>query len=377
MIDPADFHQELRKHDITFYAGVPDSLLKDFNAYIQKHAPPKHHIVTANEGSAVAAAVGHYLATSKSSLVYMQNSGLGSAINPLVSLADPAIYRTPLLLLIGWRGEPGVKDEPQHVKQGAITLPLLTSLDIPHHIIDASCKTAGKALTPAINHMEKSSGPVAIVVRKDTFIPYSQSAISQQKVVYRLTREEVIKKVIASIDAQDAIVATTGKASRELFELRSSQHQKHDQDFLTVGSMGHASQIALGIALAQPARKVYCLDGDGAALMHMGALATIGQVAPKNLKHIIINNGVHDSVGGQPTAGFSVNFVSLAKACSYKSAHTVSTFNDLQQYLPDFNTTVGPSLLEIRVKPGARANLGRPTLSPIENKRLFVNFLRK
>ncbi|HBE89681.1 MAG TPA: phosphonopyruvate decarboxylase [Candidatus Andersenbacteria bacterium] len=376
MITPAAFYRELAKHSISFFAGVPDSLLKDFNAYITDHTPPSRHIIAINEGAAVAAAAGYHLATSGIGLVYLQNSGLGNAANPLISLADPLVYRIPVLLLIGWRGEPGVKDEPQHIKQGAITLSLLASMGIPYQIIDSTNDHAKEPVLKAVKQLTKSSGPVAIVVRKATFTSYQSTPAASHHIPYELTREEAIQIVTGQLKRSDVIISTTGKTSRELFEIRTRNRQSHNRDFLTVGSMGHASQIALGISLARPRRRVICIDGDGAALMHLGSLATIGLTSPPNFRHVILNNGVHDSVGGQATAGFNVDFTSLALSCRYKYANRAINRRELKKILPKFLTSTSPALLEIRLRPGARSDLGRPTTSPLNNKKAFMSFLR-
>jgi phosphonopyruvate decarboxylase len=369
-----DFYNALTKHNITFFTGVPDSLLKDICAYITDHTGSDRHIITANEGNAVALAVGYYLSTGYPGLVYMQNSGLGNTVNPLTSLADPDVYSIPLLMLIGWRGEPDVKDEPQHAKQGKITLQLLETLGVPYSVIPEEPVQALLVLQEATRVMEQRRCPYALVVRANTFQPYKL----QEQIVtsYEMVREDAIKSFAEWNQPQDLVVSTTGKASRELFEQR--QHVgRMGQDFLTVGSMGHASQIALGIALMHADRQVFCLDGDGAFIMHMGALATIGSQHVPNFKHIVINNGAHDSVGGQPTAGFDIDIPSIAQACGYTHAATAETREQLMAQLDHLRALRGPALLEVRVNKGARPNLGRPTTSPIQNKESFMTLLQK
>ena len=333
MIACKAFYDEVHSHGISFFAGVPDSLLKDFCAYITAHTPPQRHIIAANEGGAVALAAGHYLATGNPGLVYMQNSGQGNAVNPLTSLADPDVYGMPMLLVIGWRGEPGTKDEPQHVKQGAITLALLDTLGIQYQILPDNMADLRKCMQTAMHAIQSKQMPYALVVKKDTFEPYRQPILQQASApsTLALTREDAIQALVALLDSDDIVVSTTGKTSRELFECRMAAAQKSmAQDFLTVGSMGHASQIALGIALAKPARRVYCFDGDGALIMHMGALAIIGTQPSSNFKHIVLNNGAHDSVGGQPTAGFEIDIPSIALACGYKVALSAETLAELR-----------------------------------------------
>ncbi len=357
---------------VDFYAGVADSLLGPFCIYLDDHADDRH-VVAANEGGAVALACGYHLATEKVPLVYMQNSGQGNAINPLLSLAAPDVYSIPLLLMIGWRGEPGTKDEPQHVKQGEVTVSLLEAMDIPYSILPSEPETARACVTELLAIAVAENRPVALVVRKDTFEPYKSTVKAAAD--FQMTREQAVEAVAATLDPADAIVATTGKLSRELYEYRDRAGQGYERDFLTIGGMGHASQIAMGIALAQPGRQVFCLDGDGAMLMHMGSAAIVGAAGVENFKHVIFNNGVHDSVGGMATAGLSVSFTEIVKGCGYVEAWRVERYEGLAGKVADLRAARGPALLEIMVKKGARADLGRPKISPIENKTAFVEFL--
>ena len=375
MLNCKEFFDLLHGEGIDFFSGVPDSLLKFFNSYILDNVDQNQHIIAANEGNAIALASGYYLATTKIGLVYMQNSGLGNAINPLVSLSDKEVYGIPVLLLIGWRGEPGLKDEPQHQKQGKITLKLLETLDIPYEILTKDIEDTKMKLSYAIKYMNKFNAPFALVVKKGTFEKYEQINESQQN--YELSREKAINLIIDNLDEQDVVVSTTGMISRELFESRTQKNQKHETDFLTVGSMGHASQIALGIAISNPKKQVFCLDGDGSVIMHMGSLGIIGSKQLKNFKHIILNNESHDSVGGQPTVGNIINFVSLAKSCKYKNSFKVLTEIELNKKMLKLKSDDGPILLEIMVNRGNRKDLGRPTKTPKENMNLFMNFLSK
>ena len=367
MINCKDFYNLLTKNGIDFFTGVPDSLLKDFCVYLTDNS--NNHVIAANEGNAIALATGYHLATGKIGLVYMQNSGIGNAINPLLSLADPEVYNIPMLLLIGWRGEPGKKDEPQHIKQGKITLDILDTLKIPYAVLLNSIEDLEKKI-----NISDINSPYALVVRKGTFEQYKLQ--KEMGTNYELTREDAIKLVVYSLDKQDIVVSTTGKTSRELFEYREALNQGYERDFLTVGSMGHSSSIALGIALQKPDRNVYCLDGDGSVIMHMGSLAIIGQQKPKNFKHIIFNNGCHESVGGQPTAGFEIDFPAIANACGYKLALKVETVDEIKRGINSLKLlNRGPGLLEIRVNKDSRLDLGRPTTTPIENKEDFMKFL--
>lgn len=373
MLSPKIFIESLAAKGVDFFAGVPDSLLKNVCAFISDTLDDRHNIIAANEGAAVGLAAGHYLATGHIPCVYMQNSGEGNAINPLASLTDKEVYGIPVLLVIGWRGEPGVHDEPQHVKQGKITLPLLDAMGIRHEILSQDETEFRSQLYGAVRHMSETGEAFAFIVRKNTFEPYTLQRHEVNE--YPLSREEAIQKVAASLSAKDVIVSTTGMISRELFEYRTAQGQGHERDFLTVGSMGHASQIALGIALEKTDRRVWCFDGDGAALMHLGSVAIIADKAPENFVHVIFNNGAHDSVGGQPTVGLKVNLAGIAKAAGYKDAVSVTTAEDLGSALKVLKTMRGPVLLEVRVHRGNRKDLGRPTTTPIQNRDALMEFM--
>jgi phosphonopyruvate decarboxylase len=374
MIKTQEFYESLNQNGVDFYTGVPDSLLKDICSYISDNASKEKHVISANEGAAVALATGYYLATSKLPLVYMQNSGFGNTINPLLSLADPKVYSIPMLLVIGWRGEPGIKDEPQHVKQGEVSETLLKTLNIPYVIISNQTLGIDKMIKDSIEHAKTNNTPFTILVKKGTFEPYSLK--TKLKTNFDLTREQAIIKSTELLSDSDIIVATTGKTSRELFEFRSRNNQGHHRDFLTVGGMGHANQIALGIAIAKPNKTVYCFDGDGAVLMHTGSLGIIGDLKTDNFKHIIFNNGAHDSVGGQPTIGFDIDFGKIAKSFNYTKVFRIEKLNDFDEIFMKFQKEKGPCLLEIIVNKGARKDLGRPTVSPNENKLDFMSFIK-
>ncbi len=374
MIRSQEFHEWLVAHGVDFYAGVPDSLLKPVCFYLADHVGDKH-VVAANEGGAVALACGYHLATGKVPLVYMQNSGQGNAVNPLLSLADREVYSIPMLLLIGWRGEPGKKDEPQHVKQGKVTVGLLEEMDIPWRVLEPEPDAAQRSVDELMAIAVAENRPVVLLVRKGTFEAYQPK--DQLSSNFEMTREEAIEAVAAQLGERDAIVSTTGHISRELYEYRARNSHGHQQEFLTVGAMGHASQIAMGIALAKPDRQVFCLDGDGAMLMHMGGTAIVGAASVANFKHVILNNGVHDSVGGMATVGLRVSFTQIAKACGYTEAWRVERSADVPGRIAELRAATGPAMLEIMVKKGARADLGRPKTTPIENKTAFTQFLSR
>lgn len=377
MVNPLEFRAALDEADIRFVTGVPDSLLKDVCACISSCYPKERHIIAANEGGAVGLAIGHYLATARPALVYMQNSGLGNVVNPIASLADPQVYGIPMLLMVGWRGEikaddTQLHDEPQHVKQGKMTIAQLEILGIPYRIIDENTQDISTILKSLVEQTLERSGPVAILVRKQTFSAYKLTA--QRDDSHLLTREAAIKLLIDALPEDTPVVSTTGMASRELFEHRKAATQTYDHDFLTVGGMGHASQIATGIAIAQPKQKVVCIDGDGAMLMHMGGLAISGKQA--NLIHIVINNGAHDSVGGQPTMAESLNLAMIAADCGYGYVVRVATEQEILQHINLAVKGNSSAFIEIKCRCGARADLGRPDRAPVANKADFMKFLK-
>ena len=378
MIRPEFFIEKLRENGIDCFAGVPDSLLKNICAYITDHCDVEHNIIAANEGAAVGLAAGHYLATGQPACVYMQNSGEGNIINPLASLTDPEVYNIPVLLLVGWRGRPGVHDEPQHVKQGKVTTGLLNTMGINFDVLSKEEDKAEKQIAKAIDALKKKD-VYALVIEKDTFEDYKLQNVEKNNLT--ISREEAIQTVAAALGEKDCIVSTTGMISRELFEYRAAMNQGHERDFLTVGSMGHASQIALGIAMAKPDRKVWCFDGDGAAIMHMGSMAIVANKAPKNYVHVVFNNGAHDSVGGQPTVGLKIDLPAVAKAVGYKSVYSVDSIDALHEQLSIINSQLSineyPIFLEIHVRKGNRKDLGRPTTTPIQNKEALMSFLQK
>ncbi len=374
MIRPQFFIDTLGAHGIDFFAGVPDSLLKSICAYISDHIDGKHNIITANEGGAVGLAAGYHLATGRIGCVYMQNSGEGNIINPLASLTDKEVYNIPVLLLIGWRGRPGVHDEPQHVKQGKVTLELLETMGVAHTVLSKEEDLAGEQIAQAIAHMRATNEVYALVVEKDTFDTYTLQQGRPSELT--LSREEAIQTVAATLDEKDVIVSTTGMISRELFEFRTARGESHERDFLTVGSMGHASQIALGIALEKPDRHVWCFDGDGAVIMHMGSMAIVAEKAPANYIHVVFNNGAHDSVGGQPTVGLDIDLCAIAKAVGYKAAFSTDSQEGLVGILNEVKKQEGPVLVQVCVKKGNRKDLGRPTTTPIQNKEALMAFLK-
>lgn len=326
------------------------------------------------QGAAIGIGAGYHMATGRFPIVYMQNSGFGNAVNPLLSLCDRNVYSIPMLLLIGWRGEPGKKDEPQHLVQGRLMGGLLADMHIHFEVLPDFLEGAQDAVRTAVHHMQTRACPYAFLVKRQCFTSYKLKSKEPNR--FTVNREEALRLMLEHIGAWDVLVATTGFASRELYELRDMKEQPHHQEFLTVGSMGHASAIGVGVALVKPSRQVFILDGDGAALMHMGTIGTAGWTKCSNYKHIILNNGAHDSVGGQPTNGLNIDFCTLAKACGYKQAFTVSTAEEISKGIVKLREMTGPAMMEIKVNKGARTNLGRPKKSPKDNKREFMQFLQ-
>jgi phosphonopyruvate decarboxylase len=373
MLNPQEFVDCLKKHGVSFFTGVPDSLLKELCSCMAHTSRSGEHIIAANEGGALALALGHHLATHQVPLVYMQNSGVGNMINPLLSLADKEVYSIPMLLVIGWRGEPGVHDEPQHKKQGRVMVSMLEAMEVPYSILGADVDHAETVVKDAVVYVRKTSGPFALVIKKGTFTAYAASR--PEKADFPLSREQAIQQVIHVLEERDVVVSTTGMPSREVYEYRTKRAAGHQRDFLTVGGMGHASQIALGIAIQKPERSVYCLDGDGALLMHMGGLALVGTLKLSNFRHIVLNNGAHDSVGGQPTVALDIDILGIARAAGYRQVARVRTESELRSCLQELKCSQGPSLLEIQVRCGARKDLGRPETTPIQNKNAFMDFL--
>lgn len=358
-----------------FYTGVPDSQLKALCNYLMNTygIDQKHHIIAANEGNSTALAAGYHLATGKVPVVYMQNSGEGNIINPVASLLNDKVYGIPVVFIVGWRGEPGVHDEPQHIYQGEVTVKLLEDMDIKPFIIRKD--TTDDEVRAAMQDFDEilaTGKDVAFIVCKDALsydekVKYSNSNT--------MLREDIIRHIVKA-SGNDPIVSTTGKASRELFEIRTANDQSHKYDFLTVGSMGHSSSIALGVALNKPETRVWCIDGDGAVLMHMGAMAVIGANSPKNMIHVVINNGAHETVGGMPTVASEIDFVQIARACGYPYAVCVDSFERLDKELEEAKSRNTLCFIEVKCSIGARNDLGRPTTSAIQNKQNFMDYLQ-
>lgn len=371
MIKTNEFYNELFKNEFRFYTGVPDSTLKEYLNYLEDNLELGSHIIAANEGNAIGIAAGYYLSTKKTPVVYMQNSGIGNALNPIVSMLDTEVYNIPILLIVGWRGQPGKKDEPQHIKQGKITEELLDIMDIKYEVLDRNKNIYSQQILEAKDYIKETSKSYCLLIEEDTFQKYSFGIEERREL--DLGREEAIGIIIDNIDTEGTIIGTTGKISREIFEYRIKTQENH-KDFLTVGSMGHASSIALGVAL-NSTKKVYCLDGDGSIIMHMGSLAVIGSMQNLEITHIVLNNGAHDSVGGHRTVGFEIDIKEIAKNSGYDIAISVSNKYELEKSLKKYKDFSGKVFIEVFVNKGARKNLGRPTKTPKESKLEFISWL--
>jgi len=373
MLNCNDFFSLCKKYDFSFFVGVPDSTFKSWMSFLEKNNDRLINIPTVNECEAVAICAGYHLSTGKIGVLYMQNSGLGKTINPLTSLCDPAVYSIPILLMIGWRGEPGKKDAYQHHKMGPITLELLDLLEIPYEIISSEINQLEKTLKNAKDYMKHNNKSYALIVRKGVFEKLEEQ---NESITIKPSREEALKTILKNLDGDEIIVSTTGKISRELFEARSENKKDYNHDFYNIGAMGCAQSIAFGIALNKKNKKVWVFDGDGSVLMQMGALATIGHHSPGNFYHIIFDNQAHDSTGGQPTCSDTVCFDKVAVACNYKFVQVVNDLNSLKKAVKTLKERKGPSLIVVKVKKGSREDLGRPTLHPNEHKEEFMNKLK-
>jgi len=364
MLNTKQYYDFLKELNIDFYTGVPDSLLKQICACISDNEK-ENHIISANEGNAIGLATGYHLSTKKLPLVYMQNSGLGNTVNPIISLASQSVYSIPMLLMIGWRGQPGVKDEPQHINQGAITESLLNTLSVDYEILSDDLEEAKIQTRELAFNAMKENRPKALLVRKNTFENYDFKDGNLHST--DITREMVLDVLLNSIDDSDYVFSTTGKTSREVFELREKYKQSHNKDFLTVGSMGHTSSIALGFSMYMN-NNIVCIDGDGALLMHMGSLPINSSYANDNFKYVLINNYAHESVGGQKTIANKIDFMKLFESVGFNKFTRVTTLEQLKEVLTSSEFKENKYALEVIVKTGSRKDLGRPTIKPKEAK---------
>lgn len=375
MVNLEEIFEALDTMNVDFFTGVPDSLLNDFCLYMVNYIPNGQHVMAANEGNAIGIAAGHYMATGKIPVVYMQNSGIGNATNPLLSLTHETVYGVPMILVIGWRGDPAIKDHAQHKKQGELTTMLMDDMDIPYEVLDDDSTVAEK-FRWAVNKAREISSPVALITKKGILTQkekhqeYPESSL--------MNREEAISAVIDVFGSDAIYLGTTGRTTRELHEQLKVHGVGEGHEFQNVGSMGHVSSVALGMAIARPDKKIVVFDGDAAAVMHMGSLATIGRYRPKNLIHIVLNNGVNESVGGQPSAGYIVNLTEIAAACGYKNlGHAVETKEDLQTILKDNIIGEMPLFIDIHVRQGIRSDMPKLNIDHKAQKVALMETLKK
>ena len=368
MIDANHLFLFLKKNKINFFTGVPDSVLKDFSYVLELNKKKITNIITANEGSAIALAAGNYLSTKKPALVYMQNSGIGNAINPLISLCHPEVYSIPMVLMIGWRGSPKENDEPQHQLKGKITPSILKLLNIKFLVLN-DLKDL-KKIKSLITYSKYKKRPVAFLVKKNILHLKNISKRTIQSKKY-LSREIVINELLDKIKKNTRIISTTGYTSRELFQIRKNKKYKKGKDFYMVGGMGHSSMTSLGYSLNSK-NQVICLDGDGSLIMHMGSLISTGFKSKSNFKHILLNNGAHESVGDQKIDTFKVNFKNVSKSFGYKNYYLAKNNLSFNKNLKYFLKSEGPSFFEVYIRSESIKNLSRPK----DLKKIKENFIK-
>ena len=373
MVDQKQLFDSLQGLGVDFFTGVPDSLLNNFCLYMTKNIPDGQHVMAANEGNAVAIAAGHYLATGNIPLVYMQNSGIGNATNPLLSLTHDCVYGIPMILVIGWRGDPSISDHAQHRKQGELTPVLMKDMDIPYDILDSDDTVIDK-FAWAVSKAREISSPVALIAKK---------AILTEKVKKQeypssklMNREEAVAAVVDVLGSDAIYLGTTGRATREVHEQLKEHGVGEGHEFQNVGSMGHVSSVGLGLALAKPEKRIVVFDGDAAAVMHMGALATNCRYHAGNMIHIVLNNGVNESVGGQPSAGYVVNLTEIAAACGYRTpGHAVETKEELQAIIRNFVQGNMPLFIDVHVRQGIRSDMPKLNIDHKAQKEALMNNL--
>lgn len=374
MVNLDNLFQAFDKMGVKFFTGVPDSLLNDFSLYLTQNIPDTQHVMAANEGNAVGIATGNYMATGNIPLVYMQNSGIGNATNPLLSLTHPCVYSIPMVLVIGWRGDPSIKDHAQHKKQGELTPVLMKDMDIPYEILEDENKVISQ-FEWAVKKAKEISSPVALIVKKGILAQKEKHQKYPESQL--MSREEAISVVIDVMGKEAVYLATTGRATRELHEQLTLHEIAHDVEFLNVGAMGHLSSIGLGMALGAPKKKIVVFDGDAAAVMHMGSLATNGRYHPHNLLHIVLNNGVNESVGGQKSAGQIIDLTTIAKACGYTTYPCfIDNTDDLRKCAQLFSQKGGLTFADVRLRQGIRKDMPILMIDHKEQKNKLILALR-
>lgn len=376
MIDQLDFQKCLIDEGVEFITGVPDTLLNEFCLSVHQNWPPNKHVIAANEGNAIGLAAGYHLSNGSIPLVYMQNSGMGNSLNPLLSLTNKEVYSIPMVLLIGWRGDSDVNDHAQHIKQGELTPVLLKALDIPYRILESDENQPFEVTRWAIREAKKGNTPVALIAKKGVFERGEKEDLSKLDSENPMYREDVIEHLLDHLPEDTLYVASTGRATRELYYLREKRGEWHGNDFLNIGAMGHTSSIAAGMAISQTDRLVVCIDGDAAAIMHMGALAIHGQLKLPNFLHVVMNNGVHESVGGQPSVGFSVNLTQIAQHAGYETVkNPVKSKPELLKNVDELIQKGGPAFIDVHIRKGMRSKLPPLDIIPQDLKKEILNDL--
>jgi len=375
MVNLQQLFQSLDNLGVRFFTGVPDSLLNDFCLYLVNNIPDGQHVMAANEGNAIAIAAGNYIATGNIPLVYMQNSGIGNATNPLLSLTHNCVYGIPMVLVIGWRGDPSIDDHSQHKKQGELTPVLMKDMDIPYDILNAD-NTVIEKFKWAVAKAKEISSPVALIVKKAILTEKIKKQVFPTSEL--MNREEAISHVIDVLGNNAIYLGTTGRATREVHEQVNAHQIETGHEFQNVGSMGHVSSVGLGIALAKPLQKVVVFDGDAAAVMHLGAFATNCRYKAGNLIHIVLNNGVNESVGGQPSSGFLINLTKIAEACGYQTpGHFIDTSEELQQFIQENQNNDMPLFVDVHVRQGIRNDMPKLNIDHQAQKYALMEFLKK
>ena len=373
MIDLQNVYQNLKQNGVEFISGVPDTLLNDFCLGLDTSWDKNRHVLAANEGNAIALAAGYHLGTNTVPLVYMQNSGMGNAINPLISLTDKNVYSIPLVMMIGWRGEPGSGDWPQHQRQGELSSVLLDALDVPFKILDEDEAAVSAAIEWAVSYARELSQPTALLVRKNVLARKEKVGFDASQQQYAMSREDAIRELLEITPDNAIFAASTGRITRELHAIRESLGQPHNCDFLNVGAMGHTLSIAAGLAAAKPERQVICLDGDAAALMHMGSMPVTANLELPNLLHVVLNNGVHESVGGQNSVGFTADLTAIGKSAGYQTTSSfVAGREELKNAFSQLISSSKPAFLEIRVRKGMRSDMPVLRVNTNEEKNGFI-----
>ena len=375
MVNLQSLFEALDRTGVKFFTGVPDSLLNDFCLYMMNNIPDSRHVMAANEGNAISIAAGNYMATGNIPLVYMQNSGIGNATNPLLSLTHDCVYGIPLIMVIGWRGDPSINDHAQHKKQGELTPVLMKDMDIPYEILDND-DTVIEKFTWAVNKAREISSPVALIAKKAILTQKEKKQVYPESPL--MNREEAVSAVI-DVFGEDAVyLGTTGRATREVHEQLRMHGISEGHEWQNVGSMGHVSSVGLGLALALPDKRIVVFDGDAAVVMHMGSLATNCRYKASNLIHVVLNNGVNESVGGQQSAGQLIDLTGVAKSCGYRNVgHAIKTKEELQHVLKTLPGNDMPTFVDVYVRQGIRPDMPKLNINHKEQKEALMKYLNK